>query len=492
MQDLPDELLLHIFKPFADIQVHDDPCGRPNTPSEEVKANFKTLASLSKVCVKWHGLVEPILYSTFREPAVGHDLVSLSEQIDHFRGIPVSLGVPGQNVDYFPPPLLRDQNDTLRGAPPNQTLRLFLRTIIEQPHLAGYIKKLVLGSRPDVISFRDGSAHRAIKAEPSLRKTYREALARLATLRRTYGSVESSVWRAFVRYVLDGYEGSELLLLLCITPSLTTLHLAQAPVIEEWMVLGNHGLASHVSTIHLGSVDRMEVIQLIRLRAIMMLPHLRHLTFVNCVVGGCPQLPLPRLTHLSIQRCRISRSAFGFLMEHISNLESFEWIEIPYQQYCQERSSVEHHELLAQRMLAFVNRQKSTLRSLRIVGDGLGLGHSGEASFRHHDLLERLTIQGNLVHGENICLSDRLPRSLRYLKVNHCCFHMMHKLVVLVSARALTELEEIKYTYAPWDPMPSWEQYDSVVAELEKQCVAQGIAFMESGDWRTFMRTAGS
>lgn len=483
MQDLPDELLPLIFKTFAEIQDRDDPSGRPNTPSEEVKVNLKTLASLSKVCIKWHGLVEPILYSTFRKPAVGHDLVSLSEQIDHFHDFPVSLGVPGQNVDYFPPPLLRGQNEHTIRARPN-TLRLFLRTIIEQPHLAGYIKKLVLGSWVDISSLRYGYAHRVVKPEPSLQQTYRKALARLATLRRSY-NLEYHMWLAFVRYVLDGYEGSELLLLLFITPNLTTLHLAQVPVIEEWMVLGDYGLASHVSTIHLGSVDRIEDIQLIRLRALMMLPHLRHLTFVNCYVDGRSQLPPSRLTHFSIQRCRMSQSAFGLLTEHISNLESFEWIGIPYQQYHLDQRWVAHYNVPIKRVLAFVSLQKPTLRNLRILGDGRRLGRPEQRSFRHHDLLERLTIQGRVLHDKRICLSAQLPRSLRYLEVSHCCYHMMNKLVAVVSARALPTLGMIECTYAPWSVLPSQHlvRYKLVVTGLERLCAAEGIAFVRPRYW---------
>ena len=483
MQDLPDELLPLIFKSFAEIQDRDDPSGRPNTPSEEVKANVKTLASVSKVCVKWHELVQPILYSTFRKPAIKHPSVIRSDQIERFRGNPVA---PSQNMNYVLSPLLRGQNEHTVGDRPNQTLRLLLRTIIEQPHLADHIKKLVLGSWVDVLSFRYGYPHRVVKPEPSLRQTYREALARLATIRRSPW-LDYHVWPTFVNYVLDGYEGSELALLMYITPNLTTLHMAQVPVIEEWMVLGEHGLASRVSTIHLGAVDRMEHVQLIHLRTLMMLPHLRHLTFVNCSVDGYSQLPPSRLTHLSIQRCRISQHAFGLLMEHISNLESFEWIGIPYSQYHLDRRWIIHQNVLTQRVLGFISLQRPTLRDLRILGDGLGLGRLEQASFRYHDLLGRLTIQGRLLHEESICLSAQLPRSLRYLEVSHCCYHMMNKLVALVSARALPTLETIECTYAPWSVLPSQHlaRYKLVVAELAKLCAAEGIVFVRPEYWVT-------
>ena len=483
MQDLPDELLPLIFKTFAEIQDYDDPSGSADKPSKEEKTNLKTLASLSKVCVKWHELVEPILYSTFRKPAIKHRPILPSDQTERFRRNPVSVRVPGQN--YLLPPLRRGQNGDLHGVRPSQTLRLFLRTILEQPHLAEHIKKLVLGSWVDAISFRYGYAHRAIEPEPGLRQMYREALARLAILRHNYESVDYYVWLTFVSYVLDGHEGSELILLLHITPNLTTLHLAQVPVIEEWMVLGEHGLASHVTTLRLGAVGRNREVQLSRLRPIMMLPNLKSLTFVECSVDGRSQLPQSRLTHLSIQSCRISQPAFGSLMGHISNLESFEWIGIPYQQYQIDRRWIGHHNTLTQRMLAFVNLQKITLRSLRILGDGLGLGQLGQASFNHYDLLEKLTIQGRLLHGERQCLSDQLPRSLRYLELSHCCYRIMKKLVALVGARALPTLEKIECGYAPWDVLPSHHlvRYRLVVTDLETLCAAQGITFVRPREW---------
>lgn len=172
LQDFPDELLLLIFKPFADFQDHDEPSECTNTPSEEAKSNLKSLASFSKVCVKWHEIVEPILYSTFRKPAstTTEGPTPFPPQNDHARVAPVTVWRVGQNNQahvardsilppgqpMFPPgqPIfpagqsvfLPSQNGHVRVAQPDQTLRLFLRTIIEQPHLAGSIKKLVLGS----------------------------------------------------------------------------------------------------------------------------------------------------------------------------------------------------------------------------------------------------------------------------------------------------------------------------------------------------------
>lgn len=90
------------------------------------------------------------------------------------------------------------------------------------------------------------------------------------------------------------------------------------------MINGEHGLASRVSTIRLGSLDRMQEIQLSRLGALLKLPNLKTLTFVNCALQGDHQLPHAKLSHLSIQRCRISLIAFRSLMQQISNLESFE------------------------------------------------------------------------------------------------------------------------------------------------------------------------
>lgn len=282
IQDLPDELLLLVFKPFADIQRYDDPSECTDTPSDEAKSNLKTLASLSMVCVKWHAMVEPILYSTLRKPGTTY--------------LERPIALPRQN-DNAPAPS-PDQDDHVRVAQPNQTLKLFLRTIIERPHLARDTKRIVLGSWSRSTSYNDSlfqDAVEASKPEPSLRRNYAKALQRLAV--RSRNTADFFSWLGFVSHVLDGYEGSELILLLQLTPNLTTLHLAQIPYIQKWMVTGEHGLASRVTTIRLGSADKLHEVNLFRLRVLVALPNLRTLTFVNCSVLGLPRCPPSNLTH---------------------------------------------------------------------------------------------------------------------------------------------------------------------------------------------------
>jgi hypothetical protein len=473
LQDFPDELLLLIFKPFADYQDHDDPSECTNTPSEEAKLNLKSLASVSKVCVKWHNIVEPIFYSTFRKPASTRPEgpIFLPRQNDQARVAPVtvwrhqnnhahialgSIFPPGQPIfppsqSIFPPvqPIfpagqfifLQGQDGYIRVAQPNQTLKLFLQTIIERPHLAESIKKLVLGSWEDRVRSDPESRQHQIKAsqpEPSLSHTYRKALRRLTLLER------SSSVKVFIAGVLSGFEGSELILLLQLTPNLVKLHVAQIPLIGEWVFNGEHGLASHISTIRLGSLDRMHAIQLSRLSVLMKLPSLRNLTFINCTIRGDHQLPHANLSHLGIQRCRIGLIAFGSLVQQISNLESFEWIGLPYQEYHLLGGWIQHHDALIQRMLAFVDRQRPTLRSLRILGNGFYPVRRELLSFADSDMLEKLTVHGNL-----ICLADRLPQSLVYLRIDECNSGWMKKLVTLISGRALPKLQKIEYSHAP-------------------------------------------
>jgi hypothetical protein len=520
LQDFPAELLLLIFKPFADFQNHDEPSECTDTPSEEAKSNLKSLASFSKVCIKWHNILEPILYSTFRKPAstMLEGPMPFPHHNDHARAAPGPTPFPSQSDHarvapgpiwqnnhasvapvsvwrshqtiyghvtqddhgrllqrhVYPPDgrytFFPDRNNRTRVAQPNQTLRLLLRTIIERPHLAENIKKLVPGSWVEnVTSCHVPGLSKVLtsRPEPGIRQTYGEAFERL-TFR--------------VEYVLDGYEGSELILLLQLIPNLTTLHMAQIPKLEEWMCNMEHRLARNVSTVRLGSVDKTHEIQLPHLGVLMTLPSLRTLTIANCIISGHCQLQHTKLTHLSIQRCRISLATFGLLVEHISNLESFEWIQLPYQAFHLSQAWFGHLNALTRRMLAFVDRQRHTLRSLRILGDGGGHTNMQGLSFKKFDLLEKLTIQGRLLHAEEVCLSDQLPQSLRYLRIIKCCSHNMKRLLAAVSGRALPNLEQIEYSRSPLasSPFPSYMEYEMVVVELGKICATEGIAFVET------------
>lgn len=502
IQDLPDELLLHIFKPFADIHECNDPSGRTDTLSRKVKSNLKTLASLSKVCIKWHRIVEPILYSTFRKPATTTTagFVFRPMQSDHPSGNLARLWTPGPNDYYLTisrPGSVPSQNDHTRVALPNQTLRLFMRTILEQPHLAVSIKRLVLGSWLESVNLRHEPRQYMIEpSQPdrSLQQTYFRVLQRLIALRCSPRSTAISLWREFVSQVLEGYEGSELILLLQSTPNLVTLHLAQIPVIEEWMGIGENGLARHVSTICLGSTDGMLDVRLFRLRTLMILPSLRSLTFINCSVHGYLFCPRPKLTHLSFQRCHISHGAFGFLMEYMHNLESFEWISRFDQHRDLDQSWIVQHDTLTNKILAFVRRQKPTLQRLRILGCGFGDRTTAQESFKSLDLLEKLTIESRLLDEERLCLSDQLPQSLEYLMVSQCCEQMMAKLVAVVGARALPNLKEIEFSDIPLEvlPDPYRMPYEFAAIELEEICAAEGIVLTSTMKqrWTSVKETA--
>lgn len=128
-------------------------------------------------------------------------------------------------------------------------------------------------------------------------------------------------------------------------------------------------------------------------------------------------------------------------------------------------------------MLAFVDRQRPTLRSLRILGDGFYPGSTGLLSFTDSDMLEKLTVQGNL-----LLLADRLPQSLTYLRIIKCCSHMMKRLVAAVNGRALPKLERIEYSRLPLalSPPPSYMEYEMVIIELGKICATEGIVFVET------------
>jgi hypothetical protein len=371
VQDLPDELLLLIFQPFAEIREHDNPFESINVPSEETTSNIKSLASCSKVCVKWHSIVEPILYSTLTKP----DNTTLEELT-----------------------FLLGQNEYGSVVPPNRSLRLFLRTVIEQPHLAENIKKLVLGSWIDCVSMHDGQwpLHiRVREPDPGVRQAYRKALGRLARHRSRNSLMGLLYWSDFVDNALDGYEESELILLLLSVPNLRTLYLAQMPATQDWMIVGAGGLGCHLNEIRLGSVDRPQDVELLRLGMLITLPSLKALTLVNCSVLGHSDLSCPRggLTHLSILRCRISRNTFKLLTKHMSNIESLEWIGLPTLQSHLEPDWIDYHDGIARTIFSFLNRQKSTLRSLYLLGDGFAFASIPRLSCKAFESLERLEIR---------------------------------------------------------------------------------------------------
>jgi hypothetical protein len=417
IQDLPDELLLLIFQSFADSQEGDDPFESINIPSEKTKSNTSSLASLSKVCIKWHYLAEPILYSNLTKPSN----ISLERDI-----------LPGQNM--------------YTHVPPKQSLKLFLRTIIEQPHLAKSIKKLVLGSWVDSVNLIDGVQPCMIgvrEPEADIWQTYLIALERLVGR----GPMYFTGWLDFINNVLNGSKNSELILLLLSIPNLRTLQLAQMPVIEDWILIGAGGLANHLSNIQLGSVGKLQSVQLFRLRMLMTLPNLTALTLVNCSVQEYSGVSCPRarLTNLSILHCRVSKIAFELLTRHIVNIKSFEWIGIPREKSHLEPMWPGYDNGIVQKIQDFVKHQKLTLRTLHLLGDGLTFVSVDRLSFRDFESLERLEICSKLLHDESIGLYDQLPQSLKHLRINQSCSHMTHKLEVLVSSRALPNLKRIEY-----------------------------------------------
>jgi len=387
------------------------------------------------------------------------------------------IALPRQNDNAQAPS--PDRDDHICVAQPNQTLKLFLRTIIERPHLARNTKRVVLGSWSRSTSYNDSLYQDAVEASkpgPNLRSTYFKALRKLAVLRRSRNGADFFSWLDFVSHVLDGYEGSELILLLQLTPNLTTLHLAQIPYIRKWMVTGEYGLASRVNTIRLGSADKMHEVMLFRLRVLLTLPNLRTLTFVNCSVWGLSRCPPSNLTCLSFQRCWVSPSAFELLIEHISNLEIFKWIGPRYQDRRLSRRGLEqHHDTVIRMLLAFVDRQKSSLRTLRILGDEFGT-NAQRLSLKGFNLLEKLAIESRLLDADRLCLSDQLPQSLRYLMIDQCCAQMALRLVALIGARALPNLKEVGFGHVHLDVLSHLHrmEYELAASELRKTCATKG------------------
>jgi hypothetical protein len=365
-----------------------------NTLSEKANLNTRSLASFSKVCVKWHYIVEPVLYPRPMKPA--------------------------NTLKYTI--LLPRQSEYARVCPPKYSLRLFLRTVIEHPHLAKNIKKLVLGPWTDSMSLYSGLRPHlrprddveTRRPELALRQTYINVLERLGGLRSSRDPRDLVRWLEFIDHVLDGRDGSELILLILSTPNLQTLYLAQIPVIGDWMVVGAGGLASHLEIIRLGSVDKLQVLYLYHLRVLMSLPKLRALTLVNCSALGHADIPRPRadLTCLSILHCLFSKDTSELLTKNIFNLESFEWIGSPYGTPLPGFLRTGYHNGIARKILDFVNRQKQTLRNLHLLGSGLILALMDRLSFKDFESLEKLEICYKLLHDKSMGLSDQLPQSL--------------------------------------------------------------------------------
>jgi hypothetical protein len=462
IQDLPDELLLLIFQPFAEIREHDDPFESINVPSEETTSNIKSLASCSKVCVKWHTIVEPILYSTLTSPSTLPGYGNASPQATTF---------------------LPDQIEYVCASPPNKPVRLFLRTIVNQPHLAQNIKKLVLGSWVDSVRIvRNGPWSHFVRVgapDPEKRQTYRKAVERLARHRSRNSPTDLLCWLDFVGNAIDRYEESELVLLLLSVPNLRTLYAARMPITEDWMLVGACGLAVHLNEIRLGSVDQPQHIDLLRLGILMTLPNLVSLTLVNCSVLAHSDLSCPRgrLTHLGLLRCHISRNTFKLLTKHVSNIESFEWIGLPTAQSYLEPDWIDYHDGIARTIFGFLNRQNSTLRSLHLLGDGFTFVSIPRLSFKGFESLERIEIRSQLLHDVSVCLSDQLPQSLKRLRINQSCSHMTKKLEVLVSSRTLPNLEEIEYGSVSVVWPTQFMNHFQRIADL---CATEGIAFVKT------------
>jgi hypothetical protein len=61
-----------------------------------------------------------------------------------------------------------------------------------------------------------------------------------------------------------------------------------------------------------------------------------------------------------------------------------------------------YHNGIVQKILDFVNRQKSTLRTLHLLGDGLTFVSVDRLSFKDFESLERLEICSKLLHDKSI------------------------------------------------------------------------------------------
>ncbi|KAG9757008.1 hypothetical protein KCU73_g4625, partial [Aureobasidium melanogenum] len=451
IQDLPDELLLHIFKPFDNIQRYDDSFVSSNfvsanIPSAKTSENIKSLASFSKVCVRWHRVIEPILYSTFTKP--------------NNTGVKVHRQVykPGYQAE------------------PNKTLRLFLRTIIEQPRLAKNITKLLLGSWIETAR-QQVSQNPSVKIapsapDPSIRQTYVKALERLG--RFTGSSARSryirsdNLWSGSNSCILGGDEGSELALLLLLAPNLRVLRLTQMPIFEEWMLPGVDGMTqtlSHLHKIELGTVyDSLEVYDH-RLRMLMNLPSLETLTVINCHVLGCAHFghPPSALTSLAFRYCTMDSRGFEHLTNHLRAIESFEWTGMPQWPFNWRWAPPDG-------VWTFLTRHKASLQSLRLTGE-MYFDEMGPVTFKEFKSVEELEINHTLlIHGDD--LADQLPQSLRRFGIEGSPFPMLNKLVTLVNSRALQNLEKIDYGPVGF---PANEQETTGLQKLEDICAREGV-----------------
>ncbi|KEQ98501.1 hypothetical protein AUEXF2481DRAFT_491141 [Aureobasidium subglaciale EXF-2481] len=364
----PEELLLQIFEPLAELRQDDNPFRRTNVPIGNASTNIKSLASISGVCIRWHAIVEPLLYSTYMRP---HCVCK--------RDVEFSLGLNRMILPEL--------------AMPNQSLRTVLRTIIRRPQLAEHIKRIALN--PCVTS-----VHRQYESQsmwmpppsivvgtptPALLRQYSTIKQKLA----------SSEYRLF-----DGDGDLEIVFLLNLSPNASHLYLAQVPLVEKWFSIARSNpqmpFARQIKYVSLSNPDISLTTCMTRLRLLMSLPSLRKIELHKCHVsnpdsvpprrGLNPQHELQRpstLTQIKFVDCHMSKRTFEVLMQNCSAIESFKWITY-------EESDMSGFDIrdIAKGVVGFIDRQMLLMRLSHLSEDTLyyfkaiGLSSSGFTQLR--------------------------------------------------------------------------------------------------------------
>ncbi|KAI5273027.1 hypothetical protein E4T47_03799 [Aureobasidium subglaciale] len=341
IRDLPEELLLQIFEPLAELRQDDNLFRRTNVTIGNASTNVKSLASISGVCIKWHAIVEPFLYSTYMRP----HCVSIRD-VEFSRGL---------NRMILP-----------ELAMPNQSLRMFLHTIIERPQLAEHIKRLALN--PCVTSM-----HRQYESQSRWMPPHS-----IVVQAPTPALLRHSEYRLF-----DGDEDLEIFFLLKLAPNASHLYLAQVPLSEKWFSIARSNpqmpFARQIKYVSLGNPEISLTTCVTRVRLLMSPPSLEKIELHKCHVSNPysvllrkdinPQHELQRpstLTQTKFVDCYMSGRTFEVLMRNCSAIESFKWIRY-------EKSGMSGLDIrdIAKAVVGFIDLQRLLIRSLHLSEDTL-------------------------------------------------------------------------------------------------------------------------
>ncbi|KAI5244049.1 hypothetical protein E4T43_03936 [Aureobasidium subglaciale] len=343
IRGLPEELLLQIFEPPAELRQDDNPFRRTNVTIGNASTNIKSLASISGVCIMWHAIVEPFLYPTYMRP----HCVSIRD-VEFSRSL---------NRMILP-----------ELAMPNQSLRTFLRTIIEWPQLAEHIKRLALNRCVT-------SMHRQYESQ-SMWMPPHSIVVQAPTPAKA--KLVSSEYRLF-----DGDEDLEIFFLLKLALNASHQYLAQAPLSEKCFSIARSNpqmpFARQIKYVSLGNPEISLTTCVTRVRLLMSPPSLEKIELHKCHVsnpysvllrkGINPQHELQRpstLTQTKSVDCYMSGRTFEVLMRNCSATESFKWIRY-------EKSGMSGLDIrdIAKAVVEFIDLQILLIRSLHLSEDTL-------------------------------------------------------------------------------------------------------------------------